>query len=279
MAGSSVRSMAACAPPAPGRRAQVGHRVHRVGGRAAVAEREERSPAGEAGPQGRGGGGKDRLRLPQRLLPERPHLGRLHQHRAAHVLHHRLEVALALGQERVEEARRSGVVHGTRIAALQQAAMVEEHVAQLPEHVVERLGQLLGHERVVRGRHEDPLRVQLLAREREAAEAARPGQRGRRLGAEGDQHVIGTGQQLHLAVERGRVAGEPDRGQRALAHDHRVDELHGHVAHVRASLVRRAHGHQPAAAREALGHPVAEPGDPLRLGLEEALVRLGAPRE
>ena len=54
-------------------------------------------------------------------------------------------------------------------------------------------------------------------------------------------------------------------GQRALAHDHRVHELHRHVAGVRARLGRRARGQQAAAALEPLRHLPAQPGQ--RIGL------------
>ena len=83
----------------------------------------------------------------------------LREHRAAHVVDDRLEVALLLAEERVEEARRAGVVDRPRLAALEQAAVLEEHVHELPEHVVERLDQLLADGRVVARRRELPLRA------------------------------------------------------------------------------------------------------------------------
>jgi hypothetical protein len=132
--------------------------------------------------------------------------------------------------------------------------VLEEHVDQLPEQVVVGLGQLLAHERVVaRGRRDAHL------------EAAR-----RRGAVEREHHVVGPGQQRPLlgALER-------DRGQRALADDHGMDELDGDVAGVGPRRRRGADGDQAAAAREALGHPPAEARDPVRLGREEAVVRLG----
>ena len=87
------------------------------------------------------------------------HLVRLHQHRAADVLEHGVEVVLLLRQEGVEERRAARVVRRPGRAPLQQAAVVEEHVHQLPEHVVEGLGQLLAHERVGAGGHDVPGRA------------------------------------------------------------------------------------------------------------------------
>ena len=65
------------------------------------------------------------------------------------------------------------------------------------------------------------------------------------------------------------LPGETDRGQGALADDHRVDELDRNVASVRARRRRGPEGDQPPAAREALGHRVAEPRDPIGLGGEK----------
>ena len=75
----------------------------------------------------------------------------------------------------------------------------------------------------------------------------------------------GSASRSSLRGERPALAREPDRRQRPLADDHRMDELDGHVADVRARRGRAAERDQPAAAREALGHPVAEPRDPLGL--------------
>jgi hypothetical protein len=51
------------------------------------------------------------------------------------------------------------------------------------------------------------------------------------------------------------------------------------VAHVRARLRGLAERDEPAAAGEALGQQVAEPGDALRLLLEEAPVGLRPSRQ
>ena len=107
IAESSVRSSAGARRQPARRVAHVGHGVHGVGGRAAVAEREQ-PPAGvERRAQRGGGGGQHVAALVQRLRAQRPDLVRLHQDRCAHVGEHRVEVGLGLAQERIEEARRA----------------------------------------------------------------------------------------------------------------------------------------------------------------------------
>ena len=44
----------------------------------------------------------------------------------------------------------------------------------------------------------------------------------------------GSATQLELDADRGGVADQPERRQRPLADDHRVHELHRHVADIRA---------------------------------------------
>jgi hypothetical protein len=110
--------------------------------------------------------------LGQRLRAQLADLGGLHQHRAPHVLDDRLELMLALGQERVEEARRAGVVGRSGVAAGEQPAVVEEHVDELPQHVVERLDQLLADVAVLARRDRTPTR-----RRREKAIVRQPRRR------------------------------------------------------------------------------------------------------
>ena len=161
------------------------------------------------------------------------------------------------------------------VASLEQAAVVEEHVHELPQHVVERLDELLADRRVLRGRHEGPLRRRVgCERERQGTALAR--RRKRLLLVEGDHDVVRGDDERGLRGERAPLAREPDRGQRPLADDHRVHELDGHVARVRARAGRRAQRDEAAAAREALGHAMAQPREPLGLGLEERPVGPGA---
>ena len=78
------------------RRAEVGDDVHRVGRRAAVAEREQLAAALEARAQRRGGARSASSRLSVSVCARSaPISSRLHQHRAAHVVDHRLELVLA----------------------------------------------------------------------------------------------------------------------------------------------------------------------------------------
>jgi hypothetical protein len=81
---------------------------------------------------------------------------------------------------------------------------------ELPDDVVEGLRQLLPHERVVGKRLEKPV-----------ADAQR---------LEGDHGVVSLCEPVHFA---GR---QRECGQRALADDHRMDELDGDVPCVRPGL-------------------------------------------
>ena len=281
---SSVRSIAGSRPPAGIRRvAQVGDEVDRVGRRAAVAEREQLAAAVEGAAQV-GGRRDQRLAvLTEGLLAQRPDLLGLHHDRAANVGEHRVDVGLALGEERVEEARGAAVVDRARLAPLEQAAVLEEDVDQLPEDVVGGLGQLLADRRVIAARRQLPLGAGPgLEGDRQAAALARLGEPGTDLlaarveGAERDHDVVGLADQADLALERPAVAGQADRRQRPLADDHRVDELDGDVADVGARGGRDADRDQPPAPGEPLGHPVAEPGEGLGARLEEGAVGLAA---
>ena len=267
-------------PARVGREAQVGDQVGRVGRRAAVAERQQLAAGVEAAAQL----GRRRQQRPaplrQRPLAQRRHLLGLGQDRGADVGDHPLEVALPLGEEGVEEAGGAGVVDRTGLAPLEQAAVLEEDVDRLPEHVVGGLDQLLADARVDRPRRQLPLRPgALLEGDRQAAALAGQRQPLAHLAAavlaraEGEDDVLGPRQQGELLAERAAVAGQPERRQRPLADDHRVDELDGDVAHVRARRRREPDRDQPPAAGEALGHPVAEPRQRLGARLEVGAAR------
>ncbi len=83
--------------------------------------------------------------------------------------------------------------------------------------------------------------------------------------AKGHRDVLRLDQERDLGGHRPTLGGKRQRGQRALAHDHRMDELHRDVARVRARNRPVAESDQPPAASEALGHAMAQPRDPLRL--------------
>ncbi len=105
-----------------------------------------------------------------------------------------------------------------RVAALEQPAVLEEHVHELPEHVVERLDQLLADEAVAGRRRELPLGAARAEADRQAAAAPRSGQRPRRLaavlvGAEGDRDVVAAARSARPAAP----ARRPRRSARAPA--------------------------------------------------------------
>ena len=170
---------------------------------------------------------------------------------------------------------------GAALAPGEQPAVVEEHVDQLPEQVVQGLDQLLAHERVVGFGDELPLRVRLGEGDRQRPTGARRGQRRDRLGpigllgAKGDRDVVGLDDRVDLGGQRAALGGEAERRQGALADDHGVDELHGDVADIGARRGRVPQRDEAATADEPLGHPVTAAGDPLGLGREEGGVGLG----
>ena len=75
------------------------------------------------------------------------------------------------------------------------------------------------------------------------------------------RHALPRGHPGH----RGDVGGQRDRGQRPLAHDHRVHELHRDVLRVRAGPAGAEH-HQLAALVEADRHGVTGLGHRVGLG-------------
>ena len=265
IAVSAVRSSAGREgqPLAGGGPAKSATDVHRVGGRAAVAEGQQ-PPAGvEGGAQVGRRGAQGLEAVAERLLAQGADLVGLHRRRGGDVAQDRVEVVLLLAQEGIEEARRADVVHALLGAALEQAAMLEEDVHELPEHVVGRLGQLLAHEGVGARRLELPLgaeRAKATVRQPRSRASATRLRELRAVGrlAEGDDDVVGLGDEVELAQHRAGLAGQPEGRQRALAHDDRVHELDGDVARVRARRRGRADGHEPAVAREALGHAMAQ---------------------
>ena len=214
----------------------------------------------------------------ERLLAQLADLRGLHQHRARGRRRRTASRSVSrLGQERIEEARRAGVVdraapRGPRAARggrrTRGPAPRARGRASRPAP-----GARTGRRPAARTptrRRPAPKAIVRQPRSRASASAARVS------GVDSSapkaiDDVVRLGDRLDL---RGRAAppsrGEPDRRQRALADDHRVDELDRDVARVRARRRRAADRDQPAAAREALGHPVAAAREPLRLALEEA---------
>ena len=240
--------------PSLRRGAEVGDDVHRVGRRAAVAEREQRAARVERPrsarrrPRARGCASASVCARSARDL-----VG-LQQHRARDVGDDRVEVAARLLlEERIEETGRAR-------AGRRAPQVVEEDVHELPEHVVERLDELLAHERVVATAVEAPL-----APPPDASPAA------------GSNEI--TASRGPAQQRAARPARQRERRQGALADDHRVDELHRDVARVRPRLRRPADREQPAAATKRSASSRQSARDPLRLRREEAAVRVVRARQ
>ncbi len=267
------------------RSAEVGDGVHRVGGRTAVAEREQLASVLEAGAQILGRAHQHVAIVGERLCAQRADIACLQQGRARDVLDDGLELALALGQERVQEARGAGVVHLAGVSAREQAAVLEEDVHELPEHVIERLHELLAHVRVGARRLELPLRAELREGDRQASARTRERDRASHFAgilARLDEHhhdVLLAGDRDELGRRLSAGLRQRDRGQRTLADDHRVHELHGDVTRIRARRRRDPERDQLPPAREALGHLVAQAREALGLELEELAVGGGTPLE
>ena len=154
-----------------------------------------------------------------------------------------------------------------RGAPVEQPAVLEEDVHELPQHVVGRLGQLLGDERVVVGGTNSHAAPTAREGDGQAAGAAAP--HGRATSARRRRPSRCRRARASSAdVARRR---EPERRQRALADDHRVDELDRDVARRRcasAGDAPKASSRPPRAKRSAIA--VAEPREPVGLGAEEA---------
>ena len=252
--------------------AEVGDHVHRVGCRAAVAEREQRArppPDRRAGPRPRPAA-RRRCRRASARAARRPRA----PSRAPSCARPRTTASrslLLLAQERIEEARGARVVQLPRRAALEQAAVVEEHVHELPEHVVERLDQLLADRRVRRGRLELPLGPGALEGEREAAALARERQR---RGAQSPNAIaMSSGSTASSTCDS---SGPPSAvsasaGSARLPTITGMHELDRHVAGVRARRRRarraRSAGRRGRSARPSGGRAArAAPPPPRRRG-------------
>ena len=178
-----------------------------------------------------------------------------------------------LGQERVEEARRARVVHRPRGAALEQAAVLEEHVHELPQHVVERLDQLLARRTGPPGganSHSAPTGAKAIVRQPRAPRAPARGRLGH-VGAEGDHDVVGLGRPASTCAASGAALARPARAPAARACRRspgaRTRPRRGARPSAPPACAPSASSRPPRG--EALGHPVAEPRDPLGLGREE----------
>ena len=124
-----------------------------------------------------------------------------------------------------------------RPAAGEQPAMLEEHVHQLPQHVVTGLHELLPHEGIGARRLQLPLGSRPARRRSSGNRSARPLERRAisRLGRAEREHVSSGSADRPPGRGAAALAGQPDRRQGALADDHRMDGLDGDMANVRAS--------------------------------------------
>ena len=154
--------------------------------------------------------------------------------------------------------------------------MVEEHVHELPQHVVGGLGELLARRTGRRSAARAPTRRRRARRRASGSRVAAPRTAASTAAAGRRRSRCRRARRAAPTCGSGRLADSAERRQRPLADDHRVHELDGDVARVGARRRRRAEREQPAAAREALRHRVAQLRQPLGLGREEALVGLDA---
>ena len=198
---------------------------------------------------------------------------------APHVVEHRVEVGLPLapGTGRGSSTRRCRA----RRARPQQAAVVEEHVHELPEHVVGGLGQLLARRTGRRPAARAPLgpdapNADACRQPRSARSSAALRRRRRRRS---------RCRPARRPAPTCSTSGPPSARQRRApaaracrrSPDGRTRPPRGARPSAPAATPPNATSRPPRG--EALGHAVAEPRDPLGLGVEEARVRLGAARQ
>ncbi|HEV8176899.1 MAG TPA: hypothetical protein VGP44_04355, partial [Gemmatimonadales bacterium] len=126
---------------------------------AAIAERQDLAACVEDLAQRTGRADQRFTILDERLLPQAGDLIGLEHDRSTHIGDHRRKVVLLLAKKGIEQTGGTGIVYGAGFAPAEQSAMVEENVHQLPEHMVQRLRQLLAHEGIIARRTEFPLRA------------------------------------------------------------------------------------------------------------------------
>jgi hypothetical protein len=217
---------------------------------------------------------------------------RLGCRRLARVVEERIELAFdggGVGRCVIDVGRERE--HGT---------LIEEHVHQLPEHVIERLVHFLHDEAVRAGDGEDDVGIRRACvvgpkQDRQHATRTARGERledrlGRRRCAQGEDDVVRRPERADRARERaggdlGREAGEDTRvgrerdgRERPLADEDGMDELHGDVLGIARLRALAAH-QQRAAPCEPTGHALADVCDRIGMGSEERPRRADARRE
>ena len=213
IAVSAVRSSARRAgQPLRGRRpGEVGDHVHRVGGRAAVAERQQPAAGVEGGAQVGRRGAQGLEAVAERLLAQRADLVGLHRRRGGDVAQDRVEVVLLLAQEGIEEARRADVVHAAARCGPRAARGARRRRARAPRARGRPSRPAPGARRGRRSAARAPTR-------RPAARRRPSGSRARARApapapscgpvaglAEGDDDVVGLGDEVELGGPPGRT--------------------------------------------------------------------------
>ena len=158
--------------------------------------------------------------------------------------------------------------------------MLEEDVHGFPQRVIQNLEQFLVHEGIVGDRRR---RVPTASARKRKGHRAAPGstvERGQNIRIalgrpEPHDHVV----RVQAAVEPGAIVDRHvQRGERALADDHRMHELDGNVLRV-GRIWAATEGEQTATPEEPLRHLVAGLGQPHGLASEERLVNVVAPQQ
>ena len=264
--------------------AQVGDRVHRVGRRAAVAEREQlarRASKQRAQRRGRGG---ERRRRPRRASASRSaaDLAGLGQHRAAHVGEHGVEVVLGLGRGRDRGSSTRPRRGAPGVAAREQPAVLEEDVHELPQHVVGRLGQLLARRTGRRGGTQLPLRadrprtpiVRQPAARAAAATARRVAERHHDVVRPRQQRDVGRRPTRRAPAARAcrRSPGGRTRRRRGARRSGPPATRRRRAAARRARSARPSRGTAARAARASRGEEALAAGDRARRSPRRALI-------
>ncbi len=266
IAVSSVRSSAGRAgQPCGGARKSATTSIASVA-EPPLPERQQLAAGVEARPQ-RGRGGRQRLAVVgQRLRAQLADLGRLHQDRLADVAQHRVEVGLAArpGTGRGSSRRRCRAPAAPAAPPAGRGGRRTRARAPTARGRASRRapGGRTGRRPAATNSHSAPapgpkpiVRQPRSAARRSAARASarRPRRRTR-------SRCRRARRQIELPVERAALGGQADRRQRALADDHRMDELDRDVAHVRArrratrrarSGARRGRSARPSRGRAA----------------------------
>ena len=156
-----------------------------------------------------------------------------------------------------------------------QFAMLEEDVHRLPQRVIQNLDHLLVHERILRGGIERVGAFHAGKSERHCILQVGLLQRGPDFGiafgrTESHHDVFGMKNGFEPGTKQNR---QIQRGQRALADDHGMNEFHRDV--LRIGGVRAApEGQQPSAAQKSFRHLAAGFSQARRLAREELLEQI-----